>query len=123
MSTLGFTFAVLAAPLGAAGLVGASRRARRVLCRHGLTPHVVVFAAPLALLFAASARGWVIGLLIGVTIALALLASWITIARRRGWGSRSTLPRRWDWDAFDAQFETHVERTMRRRRREREEGV
>jgi hypothetical protein len=85
MSTLGFTFAVLAAPLGAAGLV--------------------------------------IGLLIGVTIALALLASWITIARRHGWGSRSTLPRRWDWDAFDAQFETHVERTTRRRRREREEGV
>jgi hypothetical protein len=123
MSTLGFTFAVLAAPLGAAGLVGASRRVRRVLCRRRLTPHAVAFAALLALMFAASARGWVIGLLMGVTIALALLAGWITIARRRGWGSRSTLPRRWDWDAFDAQFRTHVERATRRRRREREEGV
>ena len=122
MSTLGFTSVMLAAPLSAAWLVAASRRVRRVLCRHWLTPHAVAFTALLAFLFVARAHGWVVGLLMGATIALALLAGWITIARRRGWGSRSTLPRRWDWEAFDTQFQTHVERT-RRRRRQREEGV
>lgn len=90
MSTPRHTFAVLAASVGAAVLVGA--------------------------------RGWVLVLLAGAAITLVLLAGWITIARRRGWGSRSTLPRRWDWDAFDTQFQAYAERP-RHRRREREEGV
>jgi O-antigen/teichoic acid export membrane protein len=120
MSPLGFTFALLVAPLGAAGLVAASRRVRRLLCRHWLTQHLVSLAALLSLLFAAGARGGTLALLIGVSIALALLAGWITMARNRGWGSPSTLPRRWDWEAFDAQFRTHVERAARRKR---EEGV
>jgi hypothetical protein len=122
MSPLGFTFALLAAPLGAAGLVAASRRVRRLLCRHWLTQHLVSLTALLSLLFVARARGGTLALLSGVSLALALLAGWITIARRRGWGSRSTLPRRWDWEAFDAQFRIHVERAARRSRK-REEGV
>src|SRR4051794_30638296 len=113
MSSLGLTLTLLVAPVSAAGLVGASRRVRRLLCRHWGTSGAFVFASLVTLAAAAGADGWVAGALLGASIALTVLASWIVIARRRGWAMPSTLPRRFDWDGFDVQFHAHAERAAR----------
>src|SRR3954453_15987666 len=104
MSSLGFTLSLLAAPVLVAGVVGASRPLRRLLCRHWGTSRVLAFASLVVLPVGAGAGGWVAGGLLGGGVALALLAGWIPIARGRGWATGSTLPRQFDWDAFDVQF-------------------
>jgi hypothetical protein len=115
--------AALLAPLAAAALLLAGPRVRRLLRRHRSTAPVAAFAALLALLFVARAHGWAVGALLGLSAALASVAVWAPVARRRGWGSPSTLPRRWDWDQFDAQFQSHIDHAGHRRRREPNGGA
>ena len=118
-TTLGL---LLVPPLGAAGVVAASLKARQLVCRHRRTARAAGWAGILTIAVASVMAGAEAQLMRGIGIALLAGAVWIPVARRRGWGSRSMLPRRFDWVLFDAQLRAYLEHSSRRGRRERDGG-
>jgi hypothetical protein len=113
---------LLVPPLGAAGLVGVSRKAREIVCRQRRAARVAAFGGLLTVTVGAVMSGAGAQLVRGLGVALLAGAVWIPFARARGWGSRSTLPRRFDWGLFETQLRAYVEYSARRGRRQRDSG-
>jgi hypothetical protein len=114
---------LLVPPLGAAGMVGVSHTVRELVCRHRWTARAAIWGGVLSVVAGALMAGAGAQLVRGVAVALLAGAVWIPFARARGWGSRSTLPRRFDWALFEVQFQAYLEYSTRRReRRERDGG-
>jgi hypothetical protein len=115
--------AVLLASLAIPGFcLAGNRRARRWVSRHpaacralGAIGLLVAGFAAILLDDPAARAAYVVGGL------LAGLAAWTAALRRNGWGD--PLCRKLDWDRFDAEFRSHVERSAPRARPRPDSGA